>query len=913
MIRFFLTAGLVLMLSAPSLIAGDLYLVKIENSDQLNSIKEMAGHAHGVVNGRFLVELDRDQVQRLSISGVSPELVMSNYAGEKIYLIAPERQRDLVPPKGISFLYSAGNNHLAHLESDQPARLRADGFVVTTLSDKETPFFLESSFLPAPSLTSYPCDTLADLVSMDSISSYIHRLQAFRSRCVYSDSIDAAGEWLESKFHEFGYSLVYPDWFTGTDQFSGGTVTAFNVVCIKPGTTYPNKYIVIGAHYDSYQWYPQDYYHAPGADDNASGTAAVLELARVLKNFDCDYTLIFSPFSAEEVGLLGSGFMAHKMHTNNDSIRFMLNFDMIAHNLNILDSVLVRSSVNHAYGKVFSEASKRVSTMVPYWATAASPSTDEYSFYQQGYPTASMIEWDFNPRIHYPHDSTVYLDFSYAEEVVRTCAASLGIINRALDPVYVKIIDVGDGQSLRFEIINCLPDYSYNIFFGPAPGGSSGGYADTAVIGPGICHFDAAGLIPGQKYYAAAMVISQEGYSSIELKEDTLTPRIVPRSPQLISINPDSMRITVVWKANAELDINHYRLLRRVSVGDWEAVADGITDTVFTDFDVIGHETHSYAVLAFDNDFNMSDTSQVLAGIPATFDWPLLFVDETNAGGINPTETMQSEFYNGMLAGLTFTKVRVDSLKELPKRSDLGQYKTVFWIDDDNANHYFGSEVSAADWYLGYAANMLLAGWKTVYSVTGASYLYPGNFFNDHMGLSRVEMNSMPNFIGADGATGWPDLELKQGEPFYGQMSDITVFQKTSNSEVIYSFRSNVPGGYFDGKPVGIAYNTGFGKRVVLGFPLYYLTEASAQALVQKVLAYFVEPTPHYGDVNHDGRVNIQDITFLINYLYKGGPAPSALNDADANGDCSINIRDITYLIKYLYQSGPAPVVGCVE
>jgi hypothetical protein len=99
----------------------------------------------------------------------------------------------------------------------------------------------------------------------------------------------------------------------------------------------------------------------------------------------------------------------------------------------------------------------------------------------------------------------------------------------------------------------------------------------------------------------------------------------------------------------------------------------------------------------------------------------------------------------------------------------------------------------------------------------------------------------------------------------------------------------------------------------VLGFPLYQLTEASAQALVQKVLTYFAEPTPHYGDVTHDGRVNIQDITSLINYLYKGGPAPGVLNDADPNGDCRINIQDITYLIRYLYQSGGEPEQGCVE
>jgi hypothetical protein len=61
------------------------------------------------------------------------------------------------------------------------------------------------------------------------------------------------------------------------------------------------------------------------------------------------------------------------------------------------------------------------------------------------------------------------------------------------------------------------------------------------------------------------------------------------------------------------------------------------------------------------------------------------------------------------------------------------------------------------------------------------------------------------------------------------------------------------------------------------------------------------------GDANHNNVVNIQDITFLINYLYKGGAIPSCLHEGDANGSGIINIQDITYLINYLYKGGSAP------
>lgn len=62
------------------------------------------------------------------------------------------------------------------------------------------------------------------------------------------------------------------------------------------------------------------------------------------------------------------------------------------------------------------------------------------------------------------------------------------------------------------------------------------------------------------------------------------------------------------------------------------------------------------------------------------------------------------------------------------------------------------------------------------------------------------------------------------------------------------------------------------------------------------------------GDVNGNESVNILDVTSLITYLYKGGPAPDPMNAADVNSSGSVNLLDVTYLITYLYKSGPAPM-----
>jgi len=70
---------------------------------------------------------------------------------------------------------------------------------------------------------------------------------------------------------------------------------------------------------------------------------------------------------------------------------------------------------------------------------------------------------------------------------------------------------------------------------------------------------------------------------------------------------------------------------------------------------------------------------------------------------------------------------------------------------------------------------------------------------------------------------------------------------------------------------------------------------------------YIAVPEFVCGDVNDNDLVNILDITYLIAYLYKDGPAPVVTESADVNSDSSTNILDITYLIAYLYKGGPAP------
>jgi len=103
-----------------------------------------------------------------------------------------------------------------------------------------------------------------------------------------------------------------------------------NVWAQVKGTKYPDSLIIIGAHYDHLGMMGDVIY--PGANDNASGTAMLLELARYFsqKEHQADYTIIFAAFSGEEVGLLGSKYMADHFPFNLKNIKAMINLDMVA-------------------------------------------------------------------------------------------------------------------------------------------------------------------------------------------------------------------------------------------------------------------------------------------------------------------------------------------------------------------------------------------------------------------------------------------------------------------------------------------------------------------------------------------------------------------------------------------------------
>ena len=92
-----------------------------------------------------------------------------------------------------------------------------------------------------------------------------------------------------------------------------------------------DRYVIVGGHFDSIALdrTPGTQDVAPGADDNASGVAAVLEIARILSQVELDATVIFAFWGAEELGRIGSSHFASQARARGDSIRVMFQLDSI--------------------------------------------------------------------------------------------------------------------------------------------------------------------------------------------------------------------------------------------------------------------------------------------------------------------------------------------------------------------------------------------------------------------------------------------------------------------------------------------------------------------------------------------------------------------------------------------------------
>lgn len=197
---------------------------------------------------------------------------------------------------------------------------------------------------------------IVDSVSEERMAETLKKLESFGTRDIFSsqedevNGIGAARRWISGQFKSYSPRLqvTFDSYKLKKKGRIFRDVDLYNVVAVLPGKTDPGHQLILSAHYDSvalkrraegdgpppageelvYSEATLDK-NAPGVTDDGSGTAAVMELARVMSQYEFEKTIVFVAFAGEEEGLIGASLYARKAKAAKQTIDAVLNNDII--------------------------------------------------------------------------------------------------------------------------------------------------------------------------------------------------------------------------------------------------------------------------------------------------------------------------------------------------------------------------------------------------------------------------------------------------------------------------------------------------------------------------------------------------------------------------------------------------------
>jgi Peptidase family M28/K319L-like, PKD domain len=218
-------------------------------------------------------------------------------------------------------------------------------------------------------------------------------------------------------------------------ELPGATVN--NVVAVLKGSS-SRPAIVIGAHYDAIAFPEGD--RAPGAEDNASGTAALIELARVLGREQLATEVRFIAFAAEEVGLRGSQHHVAALPAGDPGVQAMFNLDMVGHDPQLTRRLIIDAfGVSRALAGRLARAAERFTTLTTTAGIFSRGRSDHRPFAERGIPALTVAgeRWRDYPHYHSAADLPRHVDPGMVAEVARAIAARVMLMTgfKGGDPV----------------------------------------------------------------------------------------------------------------------------------------------------------------------------------------------------------------------------------------------------------------------------------------------------------------------------------------------------------------------------------------------------------------------------------------------------------------------------------------------
>ena len=282
---------------------------------------------------------------------------------------------------------------------------------------------LDSS-VAAPAAQTPDIAALVSSVDQQRITDHVAAIDEPRNAIIHPAQLQATADYLEAQLSSFGYPVTL-------DPVAFNATTFPNVIGVQLGTVCPERVFIVGAHYDSFET-------TPGADDNASGTAAMLEIARVLAGTPLPATVWYTGITLEESGLLGSIHMAQQGAAAGTEVVGMLSLEMIGYTTAIEDQDAVIVIGNDASIRLVDSFRRASASFVPslpqFSGTVAGNGetipdirrSDHAAFWDAGYQ--AMIVTDGGParnlNYHLATDTIDTLDMPFLTNVTKAMLAT---------------------------------------------------------------------------------------------------------------------------------------------------------------------------------------------------------------------------------------------------------------------------------------------------------------------------------------------------------------------------------------------------------------------------------------------------------------------------------------------------------
>lgn len=277
-------------------------------------------------------------------------------------------------------------------------------------------------------------------ISADSVYATVQDLQNFGSRFAASsgngDGNRDVSEYIAHRLENYGISTEIDSFYmSGTAVYMWIGEWFYNVRGVLPASNpIDDSLVIVGAHLDAIAFSEYGAFaDAPGADDNASGVAVMLELARIIhaNNLQFRRDIHFMAFDAEEFGLWGSYYDAQKRNDAGEKIALMMNNDMVSYQPDNNWRLLLRWYDNAV--DVLNRAiaiCEQYTNMVPLTLPDSenverAQRSDSYAYFEYGYRASYASEYSFSTSYHTDHDVTDSCNYPYLAEVTRYNMAML--------------------------------------------------------------------------------------------------------------------------------------------------------------------------------------------------------------------------------------------------------------------------------------------------------------------------------------------------------------------------------------------------------------------------------------------------------------------------------------------------------